>query len=529
MKTIKIKTAYLLLLCIGAAAGGILFFLLSVPPKPDLRSCEVVYTVPRIKPDYTNVTVPPNIAPLNFLIEEPADAYFVQFMGQVGEPFAVASKTPAVKIPFGKWKKLLSGNAGQSYRMDIYVKKEKKWTRFVSVTNEIAKEKIDPYCTYRKLSTLFFNPNPEMGLYQRNIENFDERLLLHRRQIRNYCINCHTSGADRTETMLFHVRRSHDRGPGMVIMHKGTVRFETRSMTPRGLISLTSIHPDGTVMAFAAVKMGFFSFIGNKSNDDRLQFEYSADLGLYDIATGEIRFIPQLSTPDFNETWPNWSGDGRYLYFSRCPVIWPMPKLKEERVLPENYKDVKYDLMRVSYDGATRTFGEPETLLTARQTGKSCLQPSASNDGRFVVFFLTDYGVFPINCPEADMYLMDTRTRAYSAMACNSPQAESMVRWSANDRWIMFGSKRRDIMFTRLYFAYVDSNGQSRRAVELPQEDPMVAETDLRLFTTGAFLNEPHPYPTEDLVNAILDVEKNEKASEASKQEGGRIPGEQGR
>jgi hypothetical protein len=529
MKTIKTGVAYFLFFCCGVIAGGILFLSLAVSPKPDMQSCAAVSRLPSIKPDYVNVTIPPNIAPLNFMVEEPGNAYFVRLAGQAGAGIEIASRKPGIKIPFSKWKRFLSDNAGRSYQMDICVKKGNQWERFSPVTNEIAREKIDPYCTYRKLATLFYNPNPEMGIYQRTMENFDERLILHRRQVGNYCINCHTSGADRTETMLFHVRRSHDRGPGMVIMHKGTVRFETQSMTPRGLISLTSIHPDGTVMAFAAVKMGFFSFIGNGSNDDRLQFEYAADLGLYDIVTGETRFIPQLSTQEYNETWPNWSGDGKYLYFSRCKVSWPSPKPNEERVLPENYKQVKYDLMRVSFDAATRNFGEPETLLTSRETGKSCLQPSVSNNGRFVAFFLADYGPFPINCPDADIYLMDTKTRTYSAMACNSPQAESMVRWSSNDRWILFGSKRRDILYTRLYFAYVDENGRSRRAVELPQEDPLTDETDLRLYTTASFLNAPHPYERKDLVNCILSAEKNGTANTAPGKDGGRMPGEQQR
>ena len=281
---------------------------------------------------------------------------------------------------------------------------------------------------------------------------------------------------------------------------------------------------------FAAVKMGFFSFIGNGSNNDRFQFEYAADLGLYDIVTGETRFIPQLSTQEYCETWPNWSGDGKYLYFSRCPVSWPDPKPNQERVLPENYKQVRYDLMRVSYEAATRTFGEPETLVTARETGKSCLQPSVSNNGRFVAFFLADFGPFPINNPESDIYLMDMKTRSYKAMACNSPQAESMVRWSGNDRWILFGSKRRDILYTRLYFAYVDENGQSRRAVELPQEDPLTAETDLRLFTTASFLNAPHPFNSKDLINCILAGDSKDTVPAVPGKDGGRMPnGEQQR
>ena len=204
-----------------------------------------------------------------------------------------------------------------------------------------------------------------------------------------------------------------------------------------------------------------------------------------------------------------------------------MPKPNEERVLPKNYKDVKYDLMRASFDPATNTFGEPETILCAQDAGKSCVQPSVSFNGRFVAFLCADYGMFPINNPESDIYLMDMQTRTYKAMACNSPQSESMVRWSSNDRWILFGSKRRDIVYTRLYCAYVDKNGQSRRAVELPQEDPMKDETDLRLYTTASLLTEPVKYDRNEIARAVLPQNDNETKHASPRRDESNLPNEQ--
>jgi len=528
MKNKNQSPLHLVIFRIVSLTGCVFIFSCTGVHKPDMGSCKVLSRFPSITPDYIDVMVPPNIAPLNFIVEEPGDRFFVRLSGNAGEGIEIISKKPGIKIPMKKWKRLLGANKGGSYQMDICVKQGEQWVRFKTVSNGIAKENLDPYLTYRKLSTMFYLPNPEMGIYQRSIETFEERTILHRRHVRNSCINCHTAAANQTGTMLFHVRR-HDMGPGMIIIHNGTVRMENHSLSPRGLISLTSIHPNGKVMAFAAVKMGFFSLIWGGSIDDRLQFEYAADLGLYDIETGEIRFIPGLSSPEYNETWPSWSGDGTYLYFSRCKVSWPAPKPDEEKVLPENYKDVKYDLMRASYDSSTRTFGEPEVLLSAQEVGKSCLQPSVSFNGRFVAFFLADYGIFPLLRPESDMYLMDMKTRNYKAMACNSPQSESMIRWSSNDRWILFGSKRRDMVYTRLYFAYVDENGQSRRAVELPQEDPMTDETNLKIFTTASFLTKPVTYKRGDVINSILSLKTDEPANTVPKKDNNIIPDEQHR
>src|SRR5260221_5469317 len=41
---------------------------------------------PVIKPDYRDVIIPPNIAPLNFSILEPGARFFVKIHGRAGEP-----------------------------------------------------------------------------------------------------------------------------------------------------------------------------------------------------------------------------------------------------------------------------------------------------------------------------------------------------------------------------------------------------------------------------------------------------------
>ena len=45
-------------------------------PTGDLTVSELS---PKIEPDYSGVTIPPNIAPLNFIIKEQGSAYFVKF------------------------------------------------------------------------------------------------------------------------------------------------------------------------------------------------------------------------------------------------------------------------------------------------------------------------------------------------------------------------------------------------------------------------------------------------------------------
>lgn len=48
---------------------------------------------PRISPDYVDVTIPPNIAPLNFVIHEPGQRYLVRIQSTQGRPIEIASRS----------------------------------------------------------------------------------------------------------------------------------------------------------------------------------------------------------------------------------------------------------------------------------------------------------------------------------------------------------------------------------------------------------------------------------------------------
>ena len=66
--TIKKITQGLLPLMVMAG----LWLLGSCSPTP--RNAQTVNRLPQIYPDYTDVTIPPNIAPLNFMLCDSADA-----------------------------------------------------------------------------------------------------------------------------------------------------------------------------------------------------------------------------------------------------------------------------------------------------------------------------------------------------------------------------------------------------------------------------------------------------------------------
>ena len=107
--------------------------------------------------------IPPNIAPLNFFIQHEGTGYFVRVYSEKGNPIEIFSKTPGISIPKRAWHKLLDLNRGRPLSLDIFVEspentsspkaQNERWSRFQTLTSEIANEDIDPFLVYRRIRT----------------------------------------------------------------------------------------------------------------------------------------------------------------------------------------------------------------------------------------------------------------------------------------------------------------------------------------------------------------------------------------
>lgn len=166
-----------------------------------------------------------------------------------------------------------------------------------------------------------------------------------------------------------------------------------------------------------------------------------------------------LSDPDLLETFPNWSPDGRYLYFCRA---------KKQSV--NNYDQIWYDLMRIAFNPDDFSFGEVDTVLTVSDQKRSISFPRVSPDGRYLLFCISDYGNFSIWHSESDLYLIDLTTGELTHPDINSDKSESFHSWSSSGRWIVFSSRRGDGLYTRPFFSYFDASGKAHKPFILPQK-----------------------------------------------------------
>jgi Tol biopolymer transport system component len=243
--------------------------------------------------------------------------------------------------------------------------------------------------------------------------------------------------------------------------------------------------------------------------DSRDVFDYASELAVYDLRTGSLVSNPEISNPDYLETLPAWSPDGKYLYFSRARRSWPAD-LRQRNMFPLEYFDkVRYDLCRIAFDIDQGAWGKLETLLTADETGQSINEPRVSPDGRFLLFCMHDYGSFPVFRRSSDLYMMNLQTRRHRKLDINSDRSDSWHCWSSNGRWIVFASKRRDGLFGRLYFSYVDAEGKVRKPFLLPQKDPTFYDTCLENFNVPELIQAPVSIEQRSLLAATAsDAEK---------------------
>ena len=204
--------------------------------------------IPSINPDYTSVTIPPNIAPLNFRINETADKYVVRFYNSNGIDFMVSSGDGMIRIPEMKWRRLLSASVSKEFYEEIAVKKSGKWVKFKTITNYVARDSIDKYLVYRLIDPEFETWNT-MGIYQRNLENFKVTPVMLNRVSDGNCVNCHTFCQNSSKTLMFHMRSEH---AGTVIYRDGKlskINTKTDKTIANGMYP--AWHPSGNYIAFS--------------------------------------------------------------------------------------------------------------------------------------------------------------------------------------------------------------------------------------------------------------------------------------
>lgn len=449
---------------------------------------------PVLYPDYGETVIAPNIAPLNFEIKEPGVKFLTRVAGEKGAPVEVSSRDGKIVFPASVWRQLVARNRGAALRVTVAAQdNDGAWRRFDPVPIDVAPEDLDRYVVYRlipPMDHLWMN----IGVFQRDLEQSSESPVIENQNFSvgwDGCVNCHSFRRNRPDRMSLQIR-SASFGRPMVVVKDGVVRTVDTSASgfSKSPAAYESWHPDGKHIAFSVnTPMPLEHTIG----EHRDVWDEDSDLAVYDTDANQVSTTHDIADPDRRETWPSWSADGRSLYFCSAPQL-PMSRLTE----------VKYDLMRISYDPATGTWGKRETVLSAADSGLSAAQPKESPDGRWLLFSLSDHGNFPIYQWTSDLYVIDRQGGGPKPLsAVNSKWSDSWHSWSSNGRWIAFASKREGGVLARIYFSYFDNNGHAHKPFVMPQDDPAFYESCTRTYSIPELIVEPVPVSPSQLGRSV--------------------------
>ena len=416
--------------------------------------------LPLIYPDYIGVTIPVNIAPLNFSLTDEAVARIDAVVTDCHGHSLHSQGQEAVDFDIDDWHTLLGQNRGDSLTVTVSAKYNDGWHTYRSFAIYVSLDSIDYGICYRLIAP-GYEVWSKMGIYERNLSSFDERPLIENTQFEG-CVNCHSFNRGNPADMSLHIRGTH----GATLLRHGDsplTAYNTKTDQTLGLCVYPYWHPSGRYIAYST---NATSQLFHSADSNRIEvFDTASDLQVYNVEKNELLLSPLLKNDSIYETYPVFSADGRSLYF--CAA----------RALPEGshqLDSIRYNLFRIDFGPSTGRFGDRiETVIDAVAQQKSISFPRPSYDGRFLCYTLSNYGQFSIWHHEADLWLLDLSTGESCPMtAANSGDTESFHNWSTNSRWLVLSSRRDDGLFTRPYFCHVDAKGKVSKAFMLPQRNP---------------------------------------------------------
>jgi hypothetical protein len=445
---------------------------------------------PPVYPDYIDVTIPQNMAPLNFLLRNKPEKLIVTIKGK-SDSITVKGEQK-IEIPINHWKSLLSSAQNDSLVVRVLARLNGEWVQYKSFKWVVKSDKVDSYLSYRLIEPGYEVWN-KLQIVERNVESFDERVLADNNLTNGSCMNCHIHGNQSGKLSMFHLRG--EKG-GTILNRDGKLRkINTRA---KGMISNAvygDFHPGGRYAVFST-NIIIPELHANRT--DRLEvYDTASDLVVIDLDSDKAITQPFLSDTAAFETFPVFSADGKWIYFCSAPKV----------LLPDSIKSLKYNICRVGFDAAKGEIGTKEdTLWNAQKMGGSVCHLKASPDGKFLLYTVADYGTFPIWHREADLQMMNLQTGEIDRLKkVNGPNSDSYHSWSSNSRWFVFASKRDDGIYGKPYFCYIDAFGKTRKPFVLPQHDPETYDNMLKSFNIPDLSDSPVPFDAADIEKVYME------------------------
>lgn len=434
-------------------------------------SCAPIY------PDYNNIEIPINIAPLNFTINGKVDK--IDAVATAASSYNIhLQSSNCIKFPIKQWRKLLSESQNDTLTIEICAKQNGYWTKYAPTKIFVSNDSIDYGLVYRKIAP-GYEVYSSMGIYERDLSCFDEKAIVENTMLDRNCVNCHSFCQNSPKEMSMHIRGS--LGSTLITNGSEMQLYNTYTDSTKGNCVYPYWHPNGRYIAYSINRT---QQIFHAANPKRVEvYDHWSDIVVYDTQTNELASSPLLRDTTSLETFPAFSPDGKWLYF--CTA--------QEKTSKHNTDSIRYDLCRISFDETNCCFGtNVDTLVHASAKGRSVSFPRPSPNGKYLIYTLSNHGQFSIWHPEADLYLLDLASNESRPMTTiNSDNVESYHSWTSNGKWIVFSSRRENGLYTQPYFSHIDDNGNASKPFLLPQEKPQYYNETLKSFNIPEFITAP--------------------------------------
>ena len=440
-------------------------------------------------PDYSDVTIPCNIAPLNFRVGG-SDKITVKVKGKNGE-YSFTGHRGLVKFPEKRWHSMLEKEKGGALTVDVVSKNKKGEENYSNAfTWTVLADSIDKFLSYRLIEPAYEFWD-HIQIEQRDIESFNTVLLGENSISEGCCMNCHVS--NRNGTSFIHLRGA--KGGTVVNRNGKTVKINTKTDHTGGGV-YGDISADGRYGVFTSADI---TFAIHSRRDLRMEvFDKRSDLLVVDFDNLTVTDSPATSGSDYQETFPCFSADGKTIFFCRA--------VHHEQ--PDSITDMHYDIAVVEFNPETGRMGDRVITIVPAGDKLSFSHLKASPDGHWLMATAAEYGTFPVWHKESELWLIDLDSRKIDVLpSINAYGADTYHSWSSNSRWIVFASKRDDLVYGRPYIAYIGPDGTVGKPFLLPQKDPDRYKTTLKSFNIPELYSIPEVYDAREIASFYRNVE----------------------
>jgi tetratricopeptide (TPR) repeat protein len=233
---------------------------------------------------------------------------------------------------------------------------------------------------------------------------------------------------------------------------------------------LSQVSPDGRYVLSTVKDKSVFVPMPDLAFS-QLFFPIKGILCVYDCQTKTYSPLPGADDPQYVQSNPSWSPDGKYVLFARSKAYDLKNTAGQGKVLltreecKEFVGDGKpflFDLYRVPFNEGRG--GVPEPVVGASNNGLSNYFGRYSPDGKWIVFCRARS--YMLLQKDSELYILPAEGGQARRLECNTSRMNSWHSFSPNGKWLVFSSKAWSD-YTQLCLTHIDDQGRASPPVLL--------------------------------------------------------------